>query len=45
VRWRGAKKGATLYPRDYKPDEDFKRLVGLDGNHFCVVQVPKGEKA
>jgi hypothetical protein len=26
------------------PDEDFKILVDPEGNHFCVVQVPKGEK-
>ena len=37
------KMGATLYPRDPKPDEDFKILVDPDGNHFCVVQVPKDE--
>ena len=35
------KMGASLYPRDYKPDEDFKILVDPDGDHFCVVQVPK----
>jgi hypothetical protein len=38
------RKGATIYPRDSKPDEDFKILVDPEGNHFCVVQVPKGEK-
>ncbi len=38
------KMGATLYTRSYKPDEDFKILVDPEGNHFCVVQVPKGEK-
>ncbi len=37
------KMGASLYPRDYKPDEDFKILVDPDGNHFCLVQVPKSE--
>jgi hypothetical protein len=37
-------KEATLYPRDYKPYEDFKRLVGPDGNHFCVVHVPKARR-
>jgi len=36
------KTGATLYPREYKPDEDFKILVDPEGNHFCVVQIPKG---
>lgn len=36
------KNGATLYPRDYKPDEDFKILVDPEGNPFCSVQVPKG---
>ncbi len=35
------KNGATLYPRDYKPDEDFKILVDPEGNHFCLVQIPK----
>lgn len=38
------KMGATLYPRDYRPYEDFKILVDPEGNHFCVVQVPKDEK-
>jgi len=36
------KNGATVYPRDYKADEDFRILVDPEGNHFCVVQVPKG---
>ncbi len=31
------KMGATLYPRTYKPDEDFRILVDPEGNHFCVV--------
>ena len=31
------KKGATLYPRAYKGDEDFRILVDPEGNHFCVV--------
>ncbi len=31
------KNGATLYPRDYKPDEDFRILVDPEGNHFCIV--------
>ena len=38
------KMGATLYPRDYKSDEDFKILVDPEGNHFCVIQIPKNEK-
>ncbi len=37
------KMGASLYPRDYKADDDFKILVDPDGNHFCLVQVPKSE--
>jgi hypothetical protein len=37
--------GATLSPRDYSPDEDFKILVDPDGNHFCVVQIPKDTTA
>ncbi len=32
------KMGATLYPRTYEPDEDFRILVDPEGNHFCVVQ-------
>ncbi len=32
------KMGATLHPRTYKPDEDFRILVDPEGNHFCVVQ-------
>ena len=35
------KMGATLYPRDYKLEEDFRILVDPEGNHFCVVQLPK----
>ncbi len=35
------KMGATLYPRTYKPEEDFKILVGPEGNHFCIVQTQK----
>jgi len=35
------KMGATLYPRIYRHDEDFKILVDPEGNHFCVVQLPK----
>ena len=38
------KMGATLYPRGYKPDENFRILVDPEGNLFCVVQVPKDEK-
>lgn len=34
------KMGATLYPRTYEPDEDFRILVDPEGNHFCIVQVP-----
>ncbi len=38
------KVGATLYPRTYKPDENFKILVDPEGNHFCIIQVPKDEE-
>ncbi len=31
------KMGATLYPRTYRPDEDFRILVDPEANHFCVV--------
>jgi len=31
------KNGATLYPRDYKPDEDFRIFVDPEGNNFCIV--------
>jgi hypothetical protein len=31
--------GATRYPRNYSPDEDFIVLEDPDGNRFCVVQV------
>ncbi len=34
--------GATLYPREYRPDDDFVVLEDPDGNRFCVVQVPDG---
>ena len=45
ARWRRLlKMGATLYPRTYKPDEDFRILVDREGNHFCVVQLPKEKK-
>jgi hypothetical protein len=33
--------GATRYPREYRPDDDFVVLEDPDGNRFCVVQVPK----
>ena len=29
--------GATLYPREPAPDDDFVVLVDPDGNRFCVV--------
>ena len=29
--------GATLYPREAAPDDDFVVLVDPDGNRFCVV--------
>jgi hypothetical protein len=29
--------GATRYPREYGPDDDFVVLVDPDGNRFCVV--------
>jgi hypothetical protein len=33
--------GATRYPREYRPDDDFVVLEDPDGNRFCVVQVPE----
>ena len=30
--------GATRYPREYGPDDDFVVLVDPDGNRFCVVR-------
>ena len=45
ARWRRLlKMGATLYPRTYKPDEDFRILVDREGNHLCVVQLPKEKR-
>jgi catechol 2,3-dioxygenase-like lactoylglutathione lyase family enzyme len=32
--------GATRYPQEYRPDEDFVVLEDPDGNRFCVVQIP-----
>ena len=32
--------GATRYPREYSPEDDFIVLENTDGNRFCVVQVP-----
>ena len=29
--------GASRYPREYGPDDDFVVLVDPDGNRFCVV--------
>jgi hypothetical protein len=29
--------GATPFPREYGPDDDFVVLVDPDGNRFCVV--------
>ena len=34
--------GATRYPQEYSPDDDFVVLVDPDGNRFCVVQLPNG---
>ena len=34
--------GATRYPREYGPDDDFVVLEDPDGNRFCVVQLPDG---
>jgi|SRR5215207_7548380 len=31
--------GASRYPRDYRPEDDFVVLEDPDGNRFCVVQV------
>ncbi len=38
------KMGATLYPRNYKQDDDYKILVDPESNHFCIIQLPKDEK-
>lgn len=32
--------GATRYPQEYGPDDDFVVLEDPDGNRFCVVQLP-----
>jgi hypothetical protein len=37
--------GATRYPREYRPDDNFKALEDPDGNRFCVVQVPDRDQA
>jgi glyoxalase superfamily protein len=37
--------GATRYPREYRPDDDFVVLEDPDGNRFCVVQVPEKDWA
>ena len=37
--------GATRYPRDPGPDDDFVVLVDPDGNRFCVVAKAHGETA
>ncbi|MDP9475559.1 MAG: VOC family protein [Actinomycetota bacterium] len=34
--------GATRYPQEYGPDDDFVVLEDPDGNRFCVVQLPDG---
>ena len=34
--------GATRYPQEYGPDDDFVVLEDPDGNRFCVVQVSDG---
>jgi hypothetical protein len=34
--------GATRYPREYDPDDDFVVLVDPDGNRFCVVTKSDG---
>jgi hypothetical protein len=37
--------GASRYPREHRPDEDFVVLEDPGGNRFCVVQVPGGDRA
>jgi catechol 2,3-dioxygenase-like lactoylglutathione lyase family enzyme len=32
--------GASRYPQEYSPDDDFIVLEDPDGNRFCVVQLP-----
>ena len=34
--------GASRYPQEYGPENDFVVLVDPDGNRFCVVQLPDG---
>jgi len=34
--------GATRYPQEYHPDDDFIVLEDPDSNRFCVVKVPEG---
>ncbi len=36
--------GATRYPQEYGPDDDFVVLEDPDSNRFCVVQVPEGDR-
>ena len=35
--------GASRYPNEYQPDDDFIVLEDPDGNRFCVVHVPEDE--
>ena len=35
--------GATRYPQEYGPEDDFMVLEDPDGNRFCVVQKPDGD--
>jgi hypothetical protein len=35
--------GATRYPREHRPDDDFIVLEDPDGNRICVVQVPDAD--
>jgi hypothetical protein len=37
--------GATRYPREYRPGDDFMALKDPDGNRFCVIQVPDRDQA
>ena len=34
--------GATRYPQEHHPDDDFIVMEDPDGNRFCVVQVADG---
>jgi hypothetical protein len=36
--------GASRYPREYRPEDDFVVLEDPDGNRFCVVQVPRRDQ-